>query len=78
MLQLFSDETNSFNFMKHLPFVDHKLQDDEITKNTGTSPCQEPFIREHEAESDDENDLVSNISTIKRSHRQTNESTFDT
>ena len=78
MLQLFSDKTNSFNFMKHLPLVDHKLQDDEITKNTGTSPCQEPFIREDEAESDDENDLVRNISTIKRSHKQTNESTFDT
>lgn len=50
--------------MKHLPFVDHKLQDDDI-KNTGTSPCQEPFIREDEAESDDKNDLVRNISTIK-------------
>ena len=78
VLQLFSDETNSFNFMKHLPFVDHKLQDDEITKNTGPSPCQEPFNREDEAESGDENDLVRNISRIKQSRKQTNESTFDT
>ena len=78
VLQLFSDKTNSFNFIKHLPFVDHKLQDDEKTKNTGTSPCQEPFIREDETEIDDENDLVRNILTIKRSHKQTNESTFDT
>ena len=77
MLQLFSDKSNSFNFMKHLPFIDHKLQDDEI-KNTGISPCQEPFMREDQAESDDENDLVRNISTIKWSHKQTNKSTFDT
>lgn len=64
--------------MKHLPFVDHKLQDDEITKNTGTSPCQEPLNREDEAESDDEIDSVSKILTPTRSHKETNESTFDT
>ena len=52
--------------MKHLPFVDYKLHD-EKTENTNT-PCQEPLNREDEAENDDEIDLVSNISTIKRSH----------
>ena len=60
--------------MKHLPFVDQKLQDDEKTENTGTSPCHERLNREDEAESDDEIDSVSKISTIKRSHKETNES----
>lgn len=64
--------------MKHLPFVDLKLQDDETTKNTGTSPCQEPLNRDNEAESDDKINSVGNISTIKWSHKETNESTFDT
>ena len=79
VLKLFSDETNSFNFMKHLPFVDYKLQDDEKTANTGTTPCQEPLNREDEADSDDEIDSVSKISTIKWSRTETNESgNFDT
>lgn len=65
--------------MKHLPFVDYKLQDDEKTENTGTTPCQEPLHREDEADSDDKIDSVSKISTIKRSHTETNESgNFDT
>ena len=59
--------------MKHLPFVDYKLHD-EKTENASTNPCQEPLSREDEAGSDDEIDLVSNISTIKRSHTETNES----
>ena len=60
--------------MKHFPFVDYKLHDDEKKENTGTTPCQEPLNREDEAESDDEIDSVSEISTIKRSYTETNES----